>query len=338
MNRSRLPAACGDLSTLVVRALTDDELLRPIARPAELEAVADPLTNRDFQLSLWMLYELHYDGFEDVDPRLEWDPLLLAARGRLEQRFEEAVRDLTGPSPDDEHGPGALVAELTRLTASPDLSPHLRMLRDDATREQFCEFLATGAVFKLHESDPQALVLPRVHGPAKAALAELLFDEFGNGRPDRVHATLYARALESVGMSTDIASYVEAADAATLAAVNLMSLFGLNRRLRGAALGHLAAYEATSSLPCQAVVDGALRLGLPDSVVDYFDEHVEADAVHEQLAIREICGALVESEPALADDVLFGARACLAVDGLSGKALLARGREPAPDRVPESVA
>ena len=57
-------------------------------------------------------------------------------------------------------------------------------------------------------------------------------------------------------------------------------------------------------------------------VASYWDEHVEADAVHEQLAVRGVCGALVAAEPDLADDVLFGAAACLEVEARFGAALL----------------
>jgi hypothetical protein len=39
----------------------------------------------------------------------------------------------------------------------------------------------------------------------------------------------------------------------------------------------------------------------------YYDEHVEADAIHEQLALRDICGTLAEDEPDQAEDILFGA-------------------------------
>ena len=35
-------------------------------------------------------------------------------------------------------------------------------------------------------------------------------------------------------------------------------------------------------------------------VTDYFDEHVEADAVHEQIAARDLAGALVADEPGAA--------------------------------------
>lgn len=44
--------------------------------------------------------------------------------------------------------------------------------------------------------------------------------------------------------------------------------------------------------------------------------------MHEQLAIRSICGAFVDDEPELANDVLFGAACCLRVEELAGEALV----------------
>ena len=103
---------------------------------------------------------------------------------------------------------------------------------------------------------------------------------------------------------------------------NAGSLFGLHRRLRGAAMGHLAAFEMTSSLPCKAIAEGLRRLGFGDDVVEYYDEHVEADAVHEQIAGRDLAGSLAEDEPDLLPDILFGAATCLAVDGWAADHIL----------------
>lgn len=326
-----LPPACGPLSDSVLRALgpiTRGPVLVP--EPRAFGDVADCLSDRDFQLALWILYELHYRGFEGVDPAAEWDPRLLVSRAGLERTMEHAVRVLVASA---DHAPPALepdsdpapqvVKALVQMTIGDGVSPVATFLRRRATREEFRDYLAERAVYHLRESDPQSFVLPRLAGAAKAALAELQYDEYGGGRPDRLHATLFARALESLDMSTDVASYLPDVSGETLASVNLMSLFALNRRLRGAAMGHLAAFEATSSLPCEQILRGARRLKLPEAVQDYYDEHVVADAVHEQLAIRSICGNLVADEPDLAEDVLFGAAACLAVDSSAGQRLLA---------------
>jgi hypothetical protein len=129
-----------------------------------------------------------------------------------------------------------------------------------------------------------------------------------------------------------------------LATNNLMSLFGLHRRLRGALLGHLAAFEMTSSLPNRRYGNGLRRLGFDEVATRFYDEHVEADAVHEQIAAHDLCGGLVRVEPALAVDVLFGAAAGLALDRLFAAHLLdswAAGRSslrtPAPPALPPKV-
>lgn len=325
----RLPQPCGPLSEGVVRALTAEaDGPHRVPEPRAVGDVVLPLADRDLQLALWILYELHYRGYDGVDPGAEWDPLLLVSRAALERVFERAVRSLADEAAPETDRVGhvgeapaeRVTRELTRMTVREGPGEAARFLERRATRAEFVSYLRHRAVHHLRESDPHSFLLPRLSGAAKVGLAELQYDEYGSGRPDRLHQELFAAALRSLDLSTDLASYAEEADAATLASVNVMSLFSLNRRLRGAALGHLAAFEATSSLPCDRIARGARRLGLPDEVAAYYEEHVVADAVHEQLAIRTICGALVTDEPELADDVLMGARACLALDGIAAQA------------------
>ena len=101
----------------------------------------------------------------------------------------------------------------------------------------------------------------------------------------------------------------------TLRASNMMSLFGLHRRLRGALVGHLAAVRDDVVARRTAATPAALRrLGGADAAARFFDEHVEADAVHEQIAAYELAGGLAAAEPALAADVLFGARCAAYTD------------------------
>ena len=121
--------------------------------------------------------------------------------------------------------------------------------------------------------------------------------------------------LEAVGLDGSYGAYLDHVPAITLATVNLMSWFGLHRRWRGAIVGHLALFEMTSSVPSRRYGDGLRRLGLGPDATDFFDEHVEADAVHESVASVDLAGGLVRQEPALAGDVLWGARALVAVEG-----------------------
>jgi pyrroloquinoline quinone (PQQ) biosynthesis protein C len=292
--------------------------------PADLpeDPFGDPFGD-DAQLALWMLYEQHYRGFADALDTLEWDPDLLALRARLEAPFEDVLRRLAAPYVTDAvAGTDDLVTQVEAVVEAVEVPSLAAFLQRHATREQVLHFLAERSVYHLKESDPHSFVLPRIDGPAKVALAELLYDEYGAGRPDRLHATLYADALSAAGLDTRHAAYVDQVTAETLAVNNVMSLFGLHRRLRGAALGHLAAFESTSSMPCRRIAAGAERVGLPPAVAAYFDEHVEADAVHEQVAVRDICGTLVEAEPELRQDVLFGVAACLLLDARAAGRML----------------
>jgi pyrroloquinoline quinone (PQQ) biosynthesis protein C len=139
-----------------------------------------------------------------------------------------------------------------------------------------------------------------------------------------LHSHLWARGLEASGLVEDPSGYVDQAPLEILEQNVALSMFGLQRRLRGAALGHLAAFEATSSLPSRRMAQGLERLGFPDEMIGYYTEHVEADAVHEQLAVRTICAALLEEEPELEEDLWFGAFSCLDLEDRLARTLLAR--------------
>ena len=78
---------------------------------------------------------------------------------------------------------------------------------------------------------------------------EVQADEYGGGDPDRVHATLFARSMGALGLDSTYGAYVDRLPGITLATVNLMSLFGLHRRWRGAIVGHLAAFEVSPAQP-----------------------------------------------------------------------------------------
>jgi hypothetical protein len=316
---TRLPAPCGPLSRHAGDLLRDGA---PGIAPTC--ATASVTTSRDAQLALWMLYEPAYRGFEDVADEREWDPDLICFRQGLEGRFEDELRAAAAPlvqSVSDLEDVGDQVLAMAQRASGVSLSSFLRR---EATREQIVDFLRERSVQQLRESDPQSFLLPRLSGPAKVALAEIQYDEYGAGDPARLHQTMFAEALEAAGLDASYAAYVDEVSAISLASANAMSLLCLNRRLRGAAVGHFAAFEASSSVPSRRVSAGISRVGLPQVAAAYFDEHVEADSVHEQVAARDLCGGLVDAEPHLHEDVLFGAAVALHLDGLSATELMAR--------------
>ena len=311
-----LPAPRGHTTEALLRALR--------AAPHELPPIPPPDEpgDEDLQLALYLCYELHYRGLPGVDERWEWSPSLLALRQALEERFEAAMREAVGPvgpAPDPEEMDVALRA-IEATDDGPSLS---RYVEREATREQVLEFLAHRSAYQLKEADPHSWAIPRLSGPPKAALVEIQADEYGGGRAERMHARLYGDTMAAVGLDPRYGAYADHLPAATLATVNLMSLCGLHRRLRGAIVGHLALFEMTSSIPNRRYAAGLRRLGLDDpAVTGFFDEHVEADAVHEAVAAVDLAGGLARQEPELVADILWGARALVTVEGRWARALL----------------
>jgi hypothetical protein len=190
------------------------------------------------------------------------------------------------------------------------------------TLEQWREYLTLRSVYHLKEGDPHSFAIPRLSGRAKSAMVEIQADEYGGGAPERMHSELFAGLMRELGLDPAYGALWEDAPAVAFASVNTMSLFGLHRRWRGAALGHLTAVEMTSSEPSRRYSAGLRRLGFDERVTVFYDEHVEADAVHEQIASVDMCGSFLAEHPDLAPDVLFGAACSLAMDAVAATHLL----------------
>ena len=330
----RLPEPRGETGTALVELLRgrpgDDVDGGRLLAAAKRAGSLDPLADEDFQLTLTLMYELHYRGFDDVDDRWEWDPVVLQARSMLEAAFERAVRERVRNLPEVARpggvAPADVPAALFELTGDGKRPALASYLARHGSVQHYRELLKHRSVYHLKEADPHTWTIPRLAGRAKAAMVEVQADEYGGGRAERMHATLFATTMRELDLGDEYGAYLDVAPATTLATGNLISLFGLHRRLRGAAVGHLAAFEMTSCQPNRLYGNGLRRLGFGPIATRFFDEHVEADAVHEQIAAHDLAGGLVRAEPSLTADVLLGAAACLLVDGAAGEHLLGSWR------------
>ncbi|MFL1428627.1 MULTISPECIES: iron-containing redox enzyme family protein [unclassified Nocardiopsis] len=291
-----LPAPRGPVSAAVLSVLRGDR-----AEPPDVAGAAP--YGDDLQLALYCCYELHYRGFEGVDADREWDPALLAVRAELERAFLGALREDVPAGTDVRGELDALLVEHVDATG---LSHHLRR---DGEPWQLREYIAHRSLYHLKEADPQTFVIPRLDGPAKAALVTVQHDEYGAGDPERAHSRLFADMMTELGLSDTYGAYLDSAPAEMLAEVDFMSLCGLHRGLRGALVGQFATVELTSSPGSDRMVRAMRRLGCGPAAIRFYAEHVEADAVHEQLLRREVIAPLLNAEPGLAPDIVFGVRA-----------------------------
>jgi len=323
-----LPRPRGPLSELVLDLLSSPPRTIAISSldsirntTGDLVAeVEDPLADHDLQLALYILYALHYRSFRGVAEDWEWDVTALAVREPIESAFAIRLRETVKLGVDAD--PARIGETLFELEAGDDGPPISRYLERESTLEEFKEFVTHRSAYQLKEADPHSWGIPRLTGGPKAALLEVQFDEYGSGDAERMHSRLFAKTMVALGLDAGEDAHLNRLPGPTLATVNLMSHLGLHRRNRGALVGHLAMFEMTSSKPNRAYGNGLRRLGFGEDAIDFYDEHVEADAVHENIAAYDMAGGLARTEPELSQDILFGAAALLKLEQLFASALM----------------
>lgn len=310
-----LPDSRGPITERLFNALTGSP--EGLDRIPRIEG--DPLSDDDLHLALYACYEIHYRGFSGVDARWEWNPALLNLRGQLEEVFESCLIGRFGGEarPD----PADIKLKLGQIATQPG-PPLSKYLRDKASLAEFRDYIIHRSAYQLKEADPHSWVIPRLEGKAKAALVEIEFDEYGCGRAERIHAALFRITMDEMGLDSRYGAYLDLIPGVTLAPINLMSMFGLHRRLRGAAVGHLAIAEMTSALSNKFVAEGLRRLGYGADATGFFDEHVIADSIHDMVALHDLAGGLLEQNPSLAGDILFGASAWAGIDSAFAQYML----------------
>ncbi|MET0326067.1 MAG: iron-containing redox enzyme family protein [Ilumatobacteraceae bacterium] len=298
-----LPAPRGPLSAWVLARLTGHEPTR--CPPVRQDGFGD-----DVQLALYLAYESHFSTLPGVVADVEWDPALIAFRRALEAAFEDALRQ-SMPSWADRTPVARAIPEILQLDDGPSLSAHMER---DGTLDEMRELVVHRSAYQLKEGDGHTFAIPRLHGRAKQLLVEIQAGEYGADAPGRtMHSTLFAQTMRHLGLDDRLHAYLDVLPASALAVSNLISMFGLNRRWRGALVGHLAVFEMTSVTPMGRYTRGLERLGASAEARRFYDVHVLADAEHERMAL-EMAVETEAAEPQLRPDIIFGARCAGEVD------------------------
>ena len=311
-----LPQARGPLTEALIAHLRGG----PPPATTTMVDQTEPRIDDDLQLALFLCYELHYGGFVDVPDDFEWSPDVLGFRETLEAAFENALRADVRVVPRPDERP--MVDQLRDVVRHGGGSSLQLFMARRATLRQFQELVLHRSAYHLKEADPFTWLIPRIAGSAKAALVEIQADEYGGGDAAWMHARLFADLMRHLDLDPDLGPPIDELPGSTLAVVNLLSMFGLHRRLRGEGVGALAIFEMTSCIPNRRYGDGMRRLGFDQTATRFFDEHVEADAAHEAIAATDLAGSLATAEPALAEAILFGAHTLVATDDTASATML----------------
>lgn len=293
----------------------------------------DPLTDDDLHTALWCCYQLHFGGFADVDDRMEWDGPTLGFRAELEAAFEGALwaEHRAASVPQDPITALRVIA----AQAGPPLSS---FIEERGERWHLEEYAVHRSAYQLKEADGHTFALPRLRGPGRAAMVEIQADEYGMGRPGAAHSELFARAMEELGLDSELGTYIDRLPGTTLATDNLISMFGLHLRLRGAAVGHLALFEFCSVVPMSRYLAAARRTGDVPALAQFYEVHVDADVHHARLALDEMVGPMAEADPALAPMMVFGAAALARTEARFARQVLSSWQRGASSLCGELVA
>jgi hypothetical protein len=313
--RLSLPRPRGPLTKWVLDDLQGRRTLPPPA-PSPLGGFSS-----DLQLALYLAYESHFCQLPGVDPDREWAPELIAFRRTLERAFEHALARAAGRPPSGRVG--TVIPQIVAAYDGPSVSRHMET---HGTIAEMREFVMHRSAYQLKEGDAHTLGVPRLHGSSKQLLVEIQAGEYGADGPGReMHSTLFATTMRALGLDPRPNAYLNVLPASALMVSNLISMFGLNRRWRGALVGHLAVFEMTSVEPMGRYARGLERMGAPEEARRFYDVHVLADAEHEVMAL-DLAARVAADEPALAGDIIFGAQCVNVVEHLFASTLMRRWR------------
>lgn len=316
-----LPSPRGPWSRWVLDAMMGFDSAPPGPRP---DGESD-----DAQFALYLCYEVQYAGLPGTE-HLEWNPTLIEARRHLEGAFEAALRQriaATPTTPDRSsrsrratpQSIGRLVGELLDADDGPSLS---RFVEHEGTIEHMRDIILHRSPYQLKEGDPHTAGIQRLTGRAKQVLVEIQAGEYGTDAPgQRMHSELFADTMCVFGLDPTPNAYLDVLPGSAFAISNLISMFGCNRRWRGALVGQLAAFEMTSVAPMRRYARGLERLGVPARARRFYEVHVMADAEHEVMAL-EMVASQCRQEPSTAVDIIFGVESTLVVERWFAEGLL----------------
>lgn len=315
------------LDAAVVRALADPELeartaddpeyatgliaeARDVARAAFVDGDEPSLDAA--HRALYALYAQHAWSPVDAMRDNQHDPTIAAVLRELERGFEGWLGTFELPEAPPE-APEAFTAWLTDLTLERELPgfPSTGMgdfIKDEITLEQLKEIVAQRSLFFLKEPDPWAMVIPSLHGEAKAGLLDLLLDEYGWGRYDQMHSTIYEQLMEELGMETGYDAYAGRSSWQFLTGMNLQNMYARHRRLCRRMYGYVYLVEAESPRAMKNYLGAWDRLGLGDNelVTKFYDLHITADEGHQDVALNEIILPVVKAEPQARAEIARG--------------------------------
>jgi pyrroloquinoline quinone (PQQ) biosynthesis protein C len=248
---------------------------------------------------------------EDVHEQFSvLDPLSFKILNVFEERIlrhEESClpRDFARDMPSD----GTNYVEwLLRLINSHQARKHVyfsQFLPHQATREDLEDFFIQETTLDPRFDDALALLQVGTQGRTKMEIAKNYWDEMGNGTPSQVHTTMFARALDALGITPEKIKthvYLE-----SLICGNLSLMMTLHRHRFYKAIGYFGVTEYLAPARFTQVVNAWTRNHLDPRDVEYHRAHIRIDAQHATAWFYDVIRPRVDISPANGLEIAKGA-------------------------------
>lgn len=191
---------------------------------------------------------------------------------------------------------------------SNELHPVFTFLRDEATLEQFKEFLFQETPLEMLFGDIIAFMLPGVYGSIKVEFVKNYWDEVGRAVDAKVHRQLRARIMATLGMDENC--YINNTKLFVREELQLINMYlsmGLDRTRHTELSGALLATELMIPGRFQYLIDGFRRLGLSDHDLHYHIEHTSVDEVHADDLLDHVAIPILQHDATQMSDLVLGA-------------------------------
>lgn len=255
------------------------------------------------------LYGLHlskpHPGLSDN----QYSVQLLRIRRMIETSWMEWEVAHAGPVPSGIE-PESIGAAIKSLWKSHSGHNHavFDFMKTNASRSQIIKYFTTDYALNMCFYDLIVLSLVGIDEDVRMEVANNFWDEMGQGNPARTHVQLYRDLLEYLQIEDSPERFVDALGWEGLSGYNLLLYFAFNRREYFRSIGALAITELSDPDQYAKLLAGCRRIGTDQpSVLDYYSEHVEVDALHGDGWIDNVIVPVLRRYPGEAQAVLEGA-------------------------------
>ncbi|OON41634.1 spermidine/putrescine ABC transporter [Izhakiella australiensis] len=283
----------------------DGEILKILLNKAWEKNLAEE--QKIVQHALFMIYQINLSHPLSAPAQRQYDPDVLALKNRLEQAWIEHEFNHV-EIPDEVFSSEHFGDYLKKVWKSHNASHHslFDFLERQATKQQVDIFLKSDSALNLIFFDLVAWTLIGSQPETRGTISENLWDEIGEGDNVFTHVNLYKEVLKKQKIELKDNHYIDMYDSAALAGHNAFMLGAINREHYYKLLGVMAMTEVLDPPQYEKLVNGCLRLGLSESEVKYYTEHITIDIRHGDDWLYKVIDVIADKYPLSRQEFYLG--------------------------------